>query len=304
MIFSIKSVFLYTLFFVQKSYNEKIMASNQPKHGTQSDKKRFFDKKFILTIVFIAIVSTTLNFISTKDTQDNKYNIISETDRTCQIDISVEQPIFSMNIFELVKHIKRNSKELIIPEKVDINGKEYTVVKITGNTEKKEFESVALPNSLIEIGNVAFYKCEWLKEIKIPNSVKSIGDWAFYGCSSLQTINIPNSVESIGHEAFADCSSIKKINIPNSVESIGDWTFYGCSSLQTVIIPNSVESIGNGTFYRCSSLQTVNIPNSVKSIGDKAFKDCSSLQTVNIPNSVESIGEKAFEGTPWKKNKQ
>ena len=89
------------------------MAYNLPKHGTQSDKKRFFDKKFILTIVFIAIVSITFNFISTKDTQDNKYNIISETDRTCQIDISVEQPIFSMNIFELVKHIKRNSKELL-----------------------------------------------------------------------------------------------------------------------------------------------------------------------------------------------
>lgn len=96
------------------------MASNQPKHGTQSDKKRFFDKKFILTIVFIAIVSITFNFISAKHTQDNKYHIISETDRTCQINISVEQPIFSMNIFELVKHIKRNSKELIIPDRKSV----------------------------------------------------------------------------------------------------------------------------------------------------------------------------------------
>ncbi|MBS7364635.1 MAG: leucine-rich repeat domain-containing protein [Paludibacteraceae bacterium] len=257
------------------------MASNQPKHGTQSDKKRFFDKKFILTIVFIAIVSITFNFISAKDTQDNKYNIISETDRTCQIDISVEQPIFSMNIFELVKHIKRNSKELIIPEKVDINGKEYTVVKITGSTEKKVFESVALPNSLIEIG-----------------------DHAFYGCSSLQTINIPNSVKSIGDGAFSYCTNLQTVIIPNSVKSIGNGTFYRCSSLQTVIIPNSVESIGNGTFYRCSSLKEIDIPDSVESIGNEAFKDCSSLQTVIIPNSVESIGEKAFEGTPWEKNKQ
>ena len=247
------------------------MASNQPKHGTQSDKKRFFDKKFILTIVFIAIVSITFNFISAKLTQDNKYNIISETDRTCQIDISVEQPIFSMNIFELVKHIKRNSKELIIPEKVDINGKEYTVVKITGNTEKKEFESVALPNSLIEIGDHAFCNCECLKEIKIPNSVISIGDWAFEDCSSLQTVNIPNSVKSIGLRAF-----------------------YGCSSLQTVIIPNSVKSIGDCTFSYCRNLKEVNIPNSVKSIGDLAFYGCSSLQTVNIPNSVKSIGYRTF----------
>ena len=164
------------------------MAYNLPKHGTQSDKKRFFNKKFILTIVFIAIVSITFNFISAKLTQDNKYHIISETDRTCQIDISVEQPIFSMNIFELVKHIKRNSKELIIPEKVDINGKEFTVVKITGNPEGKEFESVVLPNSLIEIGDYAFCNCDCLKEIKIPNSVKSIGEGAFCSCSSLQIL--------------------------------------------------------------------------------------------------------------------
>ncbi len=257
------------------------MASNQPKHGTQSDNKLFFDKKFILTIVFIAIVSITFNFIFAKLTQDNKYNIISETDRTCQIDISVEQPIFSMNIFELVKHIKRNSKELIIPEKVDINGKEYTVVKITGNREKKEFESVVLPNSLIEIGNFAFYNCECLKEINIPNSVKSIGYKAFYWCSSLQTVNIPNSVKSIGNGTFEGCSSIKEIDIPDSVESIGDRAFKYCSSLQTVIIPNSVKSIGYGAFYGCSS-----------------------LQTVIILNSVKSIGLDAFEGTPWKKNKQ
>lgn len=195
------------------------MANNLPKHGTQSDKKRFFDKKFILTIVFIAIVSITFNFIFAKDTQDNKYNIISETDRTCQIDISVEQPIFSMNIFELVKHIKRNSKELIIPEKVDINGKEFTVVKITGNREKKEFESVVLPNSLIEIGNLAFYKCECLKEIKIPNSVKSIGNGAFSDCTNLQTVIIPDSVKSIGARTFYDCTNLKEIDIPDSVEN-------------------------------------------------------------------------------------
>lgn len=198
--------------------------------------------------MFIAIVSITFNFISAKHTQDNKYNIISETDRTCQIDISVEQPIFSMNIFELVKHIKRNSKELIIPEKADINGKEYTVVKITGSTEKKEFESVVLPNSLIEIG-----------------------DHAFYGCSSLQTINIPNSVKSIADGTFSYCTNLQTVIIPDSVKSIGNWAFYGCTNLQTVIIPNSVKSIGGWAFYGCSSIKEIDIPDSVESIGDGAF---------------------------------
>lgn len=55
-----------------------------------------------------------------------------------------------------------------------------------------------VPNSVISIGNSAFYDCTGLTSISIPNSVTSIGDYAFYGCSGLTSITIPNSVTSIG----------------------------------------------------------------------------------------------------------
>ena len=55
----------------------------------------------------------------------------------------------------------------------------------------------------------------WSKatNINISNSVISIGNYAFWECSSLQTITIPNSVTSIGDWAFSWCSSLKEIRI-------------------------------------------------------------------------------------------
>ena len=47
----------------------------------------------------------------------------------------------------------------------------------------------------------------------ISNSVISIGNYAFWECSSLQSITIPNSVINIGKEVFFSCTSLKEIRI-------------------------------------------------------------------------------------------
>lgn len=62
-----------------------------------------------------------------------------------------------------------------------------------------------IPDSVTNIGDGAFYKCEYLKSINIPDSVTNIGDYAFVGCESLTSINIPNSVTNIGRSAFYFC---------------------------------------------------------------------------------------------------
>ena len=188
--------------------------------------------------------------------------------------------------------------------------------------------SIAIPNSVTEIGAAAFSDCESLISIvveqgnvkydsrdncnaiietasntliigcqntTIPNSVTRIGDWAFEKCSGLTSITIPNSVTSIGKGAFYGCYDLTSITIPNSVTEIGSCAFQDCTALTSVTIPNSVTSIGEGTFYGCSNLTSVTIPNSVMSIGIYAFSGCSSLTSVTIPNSVTSIGAGAFE---------
>ena len=154
--------------------------------------------------------------------------------------------------------------------------------------------NVVIPNSVIKIGNSAFFNCNDLTSINIPDSVKEICDYAFHDCSDLTSINIPNSVTKIGDNAFDGCYSLTSINIPDSVTKIGSCAFWCCSGLTSINIPKKVTKISNSTFEGCSELTSINIPDSVTEIGRNAFNACTSLTSINISDGVTEIGEGAF----------
>jgi len=131
---------------------------------------------------------------------------------------------------EVTSHPNEYQGAVTIPEKVDIDGTEYSVTSI---------------------GEDAFSNCLGLTSITIPSSVMSIGDIAFCSCSNLTSITIANGLTSIGEGAFDGCTSLTSITIPNSVTSIGNCAFSNCSGLTSITIPNSVTSIGEGAFQEC-----------------------------------------------------
>ena len=156
--------------------------------------------------------------------------------------------------------------------------------------------SITFCESIIEIGECAFFDCASLKSITIPESVTSIGRWAFCSCTSLTSIIIPESVTEIESAAFGSCTSLISVTIPDSIAEIGECAFSGCTSLTSVIIPESVTKIGEQAFSGCVLLASVTIPDSVKKIGSGAFEGCVSLVSITIPDSVTSIGNRAFSG--------
>lgn len=63
-------------------------------------------------------------------------------------------------------------------------------------------DEIFFPNSLEEIGNMAFMHCWKLKTIHFGHNIKVIGDMAFLGCKRLKSIVLPDSVETVGVFSF------------------------------------------------------------------------------------------------------
>ena len=186
--------------------------------------------------------------------------------------------------------------------------------------EGTAIETIDIPDSVLEIGNRAFYQCTSLTSITIPDNVTSIGGFAFFNCtdlasvtlptnvnfttigasvfrqSAITSITIPDNVTSIENRVFLDCTSLTSATIGNSVTTIGNFAFRGCTDLASVTLPTNVNftSIGTQVFYQCSGLTSIIIPDSVTSLGNYAFSGCSSLTSITIPDSVTSIGDNVF----------
>ena len=115
--------------------------------------------------------------------------------------------------------------------------------------EFNDLKSVQIADSVVTIGDDAFYGCDNLKDVKLPKNLKYIEKNAFYGCKSIDNIEIPESVEKICSGAFS-FTNISEINIPdNTLFNVYDntytyarayeentYTFYGCSNLKKINI--------------------------------------------------------------------
>ena len=147
----------------------------------------------------------------------------------------------------------------------------------------------AIPESVTEIGDDAFYMCAGVTAVTIPSGVTMIGRNAFFGCRGLREISLPDYLVSMGEGAFEYCEGLTELRIPHGIKRIEKETFEGCIGLLTVVIPDSIVSIGNAAFAGCKNLKEVSIPGSVQSIEEGSFRFCSKLTRLAIPDGVTSI---------------
>lgn len=195
--------------------------------------------------------------------------------------------------------------------------------------KRKAVNTVIIPDSVVDIGWLAFVDCINLKNIIIPESVTTISSMAFYGCSNLVDITFPKSVTKIGSSVFYDCKSLTSINIdpgnpeyssrdgilydkeqrtiiiypkgrkgafviPDFVTSIWHSAFSG-SSLSDITIPDSVTFIGSGAFSD-TELADITIPDSVTDFGSYVFSQCRNLAGVKLSDNISVINEGVFDG--------
>ena len=66
---------------------------------------------------------------------------------------------------------------------------------------------VVIPDGVTDL-YACFQGCTDITSVAIPDSVTNIGDYAFWGCTSLIRVSIPKNVTSIGYGAFAKCPNL------------------------------------------------------------------------------------------------
>ncbi|MGC7169753.1 leucine-rich repeat protein [Metamycoplasma hominis] len=188
---------------------------------------------------------------------------------------------------------------------------------------------VVIPTWIKKIGDVAFNRCENIKEVILNEGLEKIGDGAFWN-THIESITIPSSVKEIEECAlptwnissilidsnnknfeikdnfFIDKNNKKilgyldkktsKVTIPNNVKEIGDCAFSGCRNLKEVILNEGLEKIGAWAFED-TKIESITIPSSIKEIGDNAFYGCKNLKEIILNEGLEKIGYEAFRDT-------
>lgn len=199
------------------------------------------------------------------------------------------------------------SGEITVPEKITIDGVEYTVMSLSCDAFKGAslITKVTIPENIgiltdtgtwagTTVGSEGVFKdCTSLTEVVLPK-MSRINIQMFSGCTSLQTVKIPEGVTEIGLNAFYNCSNLKKITLPSSVTVIKDSAFENCTSLDGIVIPDSVTSIGACAFVNCKSMKSLKISNSITELPRYVFGKCASLTEVTIPDSVVRIQSDSF----------
>ena len=168
-----------------------------------------------------------------------------------------------------------------------VNNLRYADTYLVGIVDKATSTCVIRDNTKW-IGNDAFRESN-ITSIRIPNSVIDIGENAFYKCTHLQSVSLPNGITSLELGVFGECHQLKSIYLPKSVTEIDNIAFMNCNSLESISIPEGVTRIGGGAFEGCSSLSSITIPNSVTDLGGHVFDKCEYL-TIKIPERFRGDG--------------
>ncbi len=122
---------------------------------------------------------------------------------------------------EYTAPVNKETKKVVIPDTVTIDGVEYAVTSIAKN---------------------AFKNNKKLTEVKIGKNVTSIGDNAFAGCKNLRKVELNENLMTIGKNAFKNCKRLKTITIKSTKlnkKNVKKGAFKGITAKTVIKVPKS-----------------------------------------------------------------
>ena len=226
--------------------------------------------------------------------------------------------------------IKKSAVKIVIPNKID--GKTVEEIANRAFSGHERLRSVTIPETVLVIGEEAFYETPALEEIKVakdnPNYTTAEGNLYNKDISYLvwvtadvtETFVIPATVRSMSRLAFSSCKKLTTIHIQtngkNPQESFNIGTLFNdnfsqCTSLRGIWVdadhPYYLSTDGV-LFTRdgkrllavppAFNQKNYVVPYNVQEIGGFSFSGCYKIETVTIPDGIATIELFAFMNCP------
>lgn len=195
--------------------------------------------------------------------------------------------------------------DIVIPERIVVDGREYTVDCIGSAAFGGGVTTVQIPSTVKIIAGYAFALCYDLKSVNLPDNLEFIGDLAFSDDPYLTDIVIPASVTSIGLQPFFRCSGLQSITVAEGntvydsrnncnaiIETATGKLISGCNN---TVLPTGIKTIAWGAFDAMKGITSVNIPEGVTMLDSYAYAGCGNLEQVTFPESLEELGWECFD---------
>lgn len=205
-------------------------------------------------------------------------------------------------------------KSVTIPKSVTKMG--YNVFAFCTKLTSADLSKTKLKSIKAE----TFSSSEKLVNVKLPNTITQIGDMAFFG-TGIKSFNASKNINKIGHGAFSFCKNLKSVDLSKTkIKVLNGYAFDCCEKLETVKLPSSVTEIGYSAFSNtaiksftasknlkklgfsafenCKKLTSVDLSKSqVKELSDSLFYSCTQLEKIKFPKNLTSINYDAFYNT-------
>lgn len=187
--------------------------------------------------------------------------------------------------------------DIVIPEKVEIGGKEY-VVYYFDFSSCEYITSISLPKTVVPfVLNSPFGGCKRLKEIKVSpenerlkviNGCLIVDNYLMVGYAHAQDVEelvVPEEVNYFSGGVFSNNEKLTSVVLPSKLVQISEYLFSNCTKLENVQIPESVTSICSSAFWG-SAIKKIILLNSVESVESRAFADCNNLDSVIVKKAT------------------
>jgi len=171
--------------------------------------------------------------------------------------IVVDGVLFSKDKTKLISFPCGNSnKNYIIPDGVK--------VICDGAFAGSKIENITFPTSLEIIEDWAFYGCHDLQMLYIPDSVIEIGELAFEFCSNINKIRLSNNLKVLNSQIFGSCNNLKELEIPASVKKIEGMALAWTYNLENLTLHDGLKELNDDLKY--TKIKKLYIPKTVKKI--------------------------------------